>query len=147
MTKQPKPPLIIYCDTREQRPPPFPEGVTLERVTMDSGDYTTEKLQGIAVVERKSMNDFASTITAGRERFDDEVRRLAGYRWKAIVVEGELSGVYRCTRAHPHSILGSIASFCARSDLPTLFALNESGAGRLIAGLLRRWEERLVDSG
>jgi len=139
------PEFVIYCDSREQTPPPFPNGVRLERVTMSEADYTTPALQGIAVIERKSADDFASSITAGRERFDDEIRRLLPYRWKCIVVEGELSQIYRERQIHPHSVLGSIASFMARSDLPTLFAVNAVGAGRLIAGILRRWEERLAD--
>jgi ERCC4-type nuclease len=136
-------PLTILVDTREQLIPPFPAGVLVERVTMDAGDYTTPGLQGIAVIERKSVSDFAQSITHSRERFDDEVRRLVGYRWRCIVVEGDLSTVYRESRVHPHSVLGSIASFFARADLATLFAVSASGAGRLIAGILRRWEERL----
>jgi ERCC4-type nuclease len=119
--------------------------VVLERVTMAEADYTSPGLQGVAVVERKSVADFAQSLTHSRERFDDEVRRLRGYRWKAIVVEGDLSTVYReAPGVHPHSVLGSVASFLARADLPTLFAANASGAGRLICGLLRRWEERLA---
>jgi hypothetical protein len=52
--------------------------------------------------------------------------------------------VYRVSAAHPHSVLGSIASFFARSDCPCLFAVNAHGAGRLISGILRRWEERVA---
>ncbi len=111
---------------------------------MSEADYTSPKLQGIGVVERKSTSDFASSITHSRERFDDEVRRLKAYRWKCIIVEGSLHDVYRCTTAHPHSIIGSIASFYARADIPTIFAGNAAGAGRLIAGILRRWEERIL---
>lgn len=135
--------LTICVDTREQTPPPFPDGVVLERWTLSEGDYTTPMLQAIAVVERKSVSDFCGTISRGRERFEDELRRLQGYRWKAIVVEGELSEIYRATQMHPHSILGSLASFFARADVPTFFAVNPAGAGRFIAGTLRRWEERL----
>jgi ERCC4-type nuclease len=137
-------PFEIYCDTREQRPPPMPDGVLVERVTMETGDYTTPRLQGIAIIERKSISDFASSITRDRERFDDELRRMLAYRWRAIVVEGDLSEVYRASAAHPNSVLGSIASFFARSDCPVLFAVNPHGAGRLICGILRRWEERLA---
>jgi ERCC4-type nuclease len=137
-------PFIIYCDTREQMPPPFPDGVTLERVTMAEADYTTHLLQGIAAIERKSLSDFANSITRDRERFDDELRRLVPYRFKCICVEGDLGTLYRESAVHPHSVIGSIASFYARRDCPTLFVLNAAGAGRLIAGLLRRWEERLT---
>jgi ERCC4-type nuclease len=136
-------PFVIICDTREQTPPPFPDGVVLERRTLHEADYTTPALADVARVERKSVSDFASTITHGRDRFDREIERLRPYRWKAIVVEGDLSEVYRASLVHPHSVLGSIASFFARHDCPTLFAANPAGAGRLIAGLLRRWEERL----
>jgi ERCC4-type nuclease len=137
-------PFVVLCDTREQAPPPMPDGVVLERATLHEGDYSTSALLtgAVAVIERKSVSDFCSTLSHGRERFDREVQRLQAYKWKCIVVEGDLSAVYRATAMHPHSILGSIASLYARWDVPTLFAANEAGCGRLIAGLLRRWQER-----
>ena len=138
-------PLIILADSREKAVPPFPPGVEVQRATLGEADYTTPGLRELAVIERKSVGDFASTITHGRERFDREVERLRRYRWKAIVVEGDLSEVYRASAVHPHSVIGSIASFFARADIPTLFAVNPAGAGRLIAGILRRWQERVAD--
>ena len=138
------PPFIVWCDTREQTPPPFPDGVVLERVTMGEADYTTAALQGVGVVERKGC-DFVSSLTHDRERFEDELRRLQGYRWRCIIVEKDLSECYRMSATHPHSILGSIASLYARWDCPVLFAVNPSGAGRLIAGILMRWERRLKE--
>jgi ERCC4-type nuclease len=128
----------------EQAIPPFPAGIVIERATLAEADYTTPGLIRIARIERKSPADLASTLSHGRERFDREVQRLQPYRWKCVVVEGDLSEVYRTTAMHPHSILGSIASLYARWDVPVLFAVNPAGAGRLIAGLLRRWEERLA---
>lgn len=139
--------LTVLVDTREQRVPPFPEGVAIERATLHEGDYTTPALRSIAVIERKSVSDFCSTISHGRDRFDREVQRLQAYRWKCVLVEGELSEVYRSTAMHPHSIIGTIASFFARWDVPTIFVGNASGCGRLMAGLLRRWEERAAEGG
>lgn len=141
---KPPEPMVILADTREQVIPPFPPGVTIERATMGEADYTTPALRTIAVIERKSVCDLAGTLSWQRERFDREVQRLQPYRWKCVVVEGDLSEVYRVTAMHPHSILGSIASLYARWDVPVLFAANPAGAGRLIAGLLRRWEERMA---
>ncbi len=137
------PPFVIYADTREQRIPPFPTGVDVERWTLDAGDYTTAALQGVGVIERKSAGDYAGSITRDRERFDDELRRLLAYRWRAIVVEGTLDEVLFATRAHPHSVVGTVASHLARSDCATLFVGTPALAGRLIAGILRRWQERL----
>jgi ERCC4-type nuclease len=58
---------------------------------------------------------------------DREVERLRPIRFKAIVVEGDLSQVYRECNVHPHAVLGTIASFLARADLPVLFAVNPHG--------------------
>jgi ERCC4-type nuclease len=137
-------PLVILADTREQVIPPFPPGVVVERRMMKEADYTTLALFDIARIERKSVCDLASTITWGRERFDREVQRLQALRWKAVVVEGEPHEIYRVSAVHPHSVIGTIASLLARYDTPVLFAVNPVGAGRLMAGLLRRWEERLA---
>lgn len=136
-------PLIVWADTREQIIPPFPEGVVLERVTLSEGDYTCPATQGIGVVERKNPDDFASSLTRDRERFEDELRRLQGYRWKIICVESDVTTLYRTSGMHPHSLLGSVASLTARWDCPVLFAGNAAGCGRLIAGLLSRWGNRL----
>jgi ERCC4-type nuclease len=137
------PPFVIFCDPREQRPPRFPDGVVLERVTLAEADYSSEVCQGIAVVERKNPDDFASSLTRDRERFEDELRRLQGYRWKCVVVESDISTIYRTSGMHPHSVLGSVASLTARWDCPVLFAGNAHGCGRLIAGLLSRWGKRI----
>lgn len=145
MTSRAAPPFTILADSREKAIPPFPEGVTVERATLHEADYTTPRLRSVAVIERKSVCDLASTLSWGRERFDREVRRLQPYRWRCVVVEGDLTEVYRVTSMHPHSILGSIASLYARWEIPTIFAGNAAGAGRLMAGLLRRWEERVAE--
>lgn len=137
-------PFVVLADTREQMIPPFPDGVVVERRMLKEGDYSTPLLVDVARIERKSPTDFASTITWGRERFDREVQRLQALRWKAVVVEGELHDVYRASAVHPNAVIGTIASLFARWEVPVLFALNPAGAGRLMAGLLKRWDERLA---
>jgi ERCC4-type nuclease len=139
----PPAPFTIFVDSREQRPPPFPDGVVLERVTLSEGDYTSEICQGVAVIERKNPDDFASSLTRDRERLEDELRRLQGYRWKLVCVESDITTIYRTSGMHPHSLLGSVASLTARWDCPVLFAGNAAGCGRLIAGLLSRWGKRI----
>jgi len=141
-------PLIVLCDTREQVVPPFPDGVVIERRMMKEGDYSSPVLvDTLARIERKSICDFVSTLSWGRERFDREVQRLQPYRWKCVVVGGDITEAYRVSAMHPHAIIGSVASLFARWEIPVLFAGNPAGAGRLIAGLLRRWEERVAEEG
>ena len=134
-------PFVVLADTREQRIPPFPDGVKVERQMMEEGDYSTPSLINVARIERKSTNDFASSLTWQRERFDREIVRLKAYRHASIVVEADLSEVYRLSHVHPHAILGSIASFYARANVATFSAVNAAGCGRLIAGILRRLDE------
>jgi ERCC4-type nuclease len=142
MTRPPPEPLHIIEDTRQQCSLVWPAGVTVERRTMPEADYTTEALWGIAAIELK-RDDFAAAVGSDRARFDREIERLKPYRWKAIVVAGELLSVYRETMVHPHAILGSISSWYARHDVPCLFVGNDTSAARVIAGLLRRWTERV----
>jgi ERCC4-type nuclease len=141
--KEEKPPFIILTDTREVNVPPFPEGCVVVRKLLKEADYSSPFLENIARIERKAPGDLASTLSWGRERFDREVQRLLKYRFRCIVVEADLSEVYRCSAMNPNAILGSLASMYSRYDLPTFFAVNPVGAGRLIAGILRRLEERV----
>jgi hypothetical protein len=138
-------PFRLIEDTRCQQKMPWPEGIEVERRTMPEADYTSEKLWGVAAIELKRA-DFAAAVGSDRERFDREVARLKPYRWKCIVVADEILSVYRGSLVHPHSVLGSIASWYARHDIPTLLVGNDAGAARLIAGLLRRWQERLEET-
>jgi ERCC4-type nuclease len=136
--------LHVWYDTREQDPFEPIEGVTLERVSLPTGDYTTERLQLVAVIERKSILDFASSITHGRDRLDSEIDRMKDYKWRAIIVEGSIDAVWRERQIHPHSVIGTVASFLARHDVPVLFAGTRVAAARMAFGCLRRWEERLL---
>ena len=123
--------------------PPFPEGCIIQRDTISEGDYSTPGLKEMVRLERKSASDFMQTLSRGRDRFDREVVRLKPFKYKAIIVEADLLQCYReGPGVHPHAVLGSLASWWARYDLPTFFAGNETGAGRLMAGILRRLEER-----
>ena len=79
--------LVIWIDTREQKPLSFINPT--KNIKIDCGDYT---MGGDAFdhtfVDRKSGSDFISTMTAGYERFQREMKRcesIGGYMF--IVVE------------------------------------------------------------
>jgi DNA excision repair protein ERCC-4 len=140
----PKAPLTILVDTREQRPPPFPKGVLVEREMQVEGDYTTRFLCNVARIERKSASDFYGSITHDRARFMREVERLKRFPHRVIVVEGDLGDlVIGATRSSvsPNAVVGTMASLYARHGLPVLFAHSPVLVGRLIAGILSRLEE------
>ena len=134
-------PLVILADTREQRVPPFPDGVTVERVTLSEGDYTTRALYGSARIERKSESDLLGSLTRGRERLEREADRLRKFPFRCIVVEGSFASCARGSGMTETSLLGSVASLHARWEIPTVFLDSPATVGAYIAGVLRRLEE------
>jgi ERCC4-type nuclease len=135
---------VILCDTREQRPPPLPDGFVYVRATLAEGDFTTPTLLDVARIERKNPQDFASSMTRDHTRVFREAERLRPYAFKCIVVETDLSHfIMRRHRgaAHPNAIVGSICSLFARYGCPVLFAHDALTAGHMIAGILRRLED------
>ena len=99
-------PVPVLIDTREQRPWAFanivadaqdggdgakPMIVTTKPATLASGDYSLDGFTDQIAIERKSINDFRSTIVGGRERFERELARLSLLKVAAVVVEAEWS--------------------------------------------------------
>lgn len=122
--------FTIAVDTREQLPYDF-ESVTVSihneqvpiqietvRVKLCEGDYSIAGTQHQIAVERKSIADAASTLTRGRKRFVNELERLGGYDYSAVVVEGEwnelMQYVYTMTQASPASVDSTIIALSQR---------------------------------
>jgi ERCC4-type nuclease len=63
------------------------------RRALPAGDYSIEGLEDSVAVERKTLEDFVSTVIRSRKRFTRELQRLAGYEAACIVVEADLSDI------------------------------------------------------
>lgn len=92
-------PLEIIIDTREQTPWAWEPHQVRPRVCgLDAGDYAlaadVEELPGRSTLmvrfalERKSLEDFVSTISTGWDRFQRELDRMAGFPARIVIVEG-----------------------------------------------------------
>jgi len=96
-------PFVITIDTREQLPWDFRgipadagqgEGSVIVPTVvkgLKSGDYSVLGYEDRIAIEKKSAADLVGTIGQGRERFERELERLAGYDFATVVVEAELS--------------------------------------------------------
>lgn len=121
---------VIVIDTREQEPLAF---LNLPSRTggLFTGDYSVAGLEGVFSVERKSIPDLVACSTAERDRFERELHRLRGYRFKRLLIVGSeadvLAGNYR-SRANPRSILGSVHAFEVRYDVPVLWIADPEAA-------------------
>src|SRR5690606_38465379 len=104
-------PFIVIIDNREQKPFRF-DGFTVQsrngemlpllvpqqRGTLKQGDYSLRGFEDRVAIERKSLHDLFHTIAHERERFNDELKRMAHLPCDldglaAVVVEAKWSRV------------------------------------------------------
>jgi len=133
-------PATIIIDTREQEPYSFDPRLTATvRQALPAGDYSVAGLEQRVAVERKSLDDFVSTVIHARRRFRDELRKLAGYRAACVVVEGGVADVllqrYRGA-AHPDAVLGNALSILLDHGVPVLFCGNRQAACQFVQAYL-----------
>lgn len=103
-------PFTVVIDTREQAPFRF-TGIEADKTAagsksgdtsrdqslivptvnacLESGDYSIVGHEHDVAIERKSVGDWFSSISAERDRFEREMERLAEIRYAAVVIEGD----------------------------------------------------------
>jgi len=89
-------PVTISVDTRERYPYRFVrQGAQTVRATVGAGDYAVHTPDGtlVAAVERKSLDNLASTLSDGSLAF--QLQRLAELPLAAIVVEGRYGALFK----------------------------------------------------
>ena len=123
---------VIVIDTREQEPLPFTRLPKI-RAGLYSGDYSVAGMEALFSIERKSVADLVSCCAgSNRERFEHELHRLRGYRFKRLLIIGTRSeierGEYR-SKVTPPAVLGSLCAWEIRYDIPVVWANTpEAGA-------------------
>ena len=99
------------------------------------------------MIERKSLPDYLSSITNGKERFQREMERLKSYRWRWIVVEADFSdivtGAYQSC-VNPNAAIGLTAAYSVR-HAPVFFASNHAHAGIIVERLLLMCWKQIQD--
>lgn len=128
--------MKLIIDSREQRPLPFPDGVFTETGSLYSGDYSIKGLESLFAVERKSLDDLAASCTRERERFERELHRLRGFRFKRLLIVGtraDLAAGRYYSKANPKAIAATLGAFEVRYDLPVVFVPTPEAGGRTVA--------------
>ncbi|HOP40532.1 MAG TPA: ERCC4 domain-containing protein [Geobacteraceae bacterium] len=134
--------MVIIIDTREQRPYGF--SVPTIRRKLDAGDYSIEGYESVAAVERKELNDYVQTVIYQKERFRKELKKLAGYRLKAIVVEASMSDILsKQYEGHisPVSVIGATVAIHLSYGVPIHFCSNRQIAVHYTETLLTHFYE------
>jgi ERCC4-type nuclease len=133
-------PVPFIVDTREQEEYAFdPRLVATVRRALPAGDYSVAGMENLVAVERKSLDDFVSTVIRSRARFRKELRKLAEYRAACVVVEAGLLEVlthrYRGD-AHPNAVVGSALSIILDFRVPVFFCSSRQAACHFVQAYL-----------
>jgi ERCC4-type nuclease len=122
---------VLVIDSREQEPLRF-EHLQAVSGTLYSGDYSIRGLEDSFAVERKSLDDLANCcLSSNRKRFEHELHRLRGYRFKRLLVIGSREDVaagHYYSRIAPKAVLATLGAFEVRYDLPVVFAETSESA-------------------
>jgi DNA excision repair protein ERCC-4 len=141
----------IVVDTREQEPYAFESlRVTSVRRALPAGDYSIAGLETIVAVERKTLDDFVSTVVWSRDRFRRELDRLRDYTAACVVVEADLRQVLKgqyWSNARPASVLGAAIAIIVDSGVPVFFCSDREAARLFVERYLLRCHARLSGSG
>jgi len=149
MTSTPRFKPVIVIDTREQQSYSFSEATVAGSVrkALPAGDYSVEGYETDIAIERKTLDDYISTIIHARGRFSRELTTLSTYRFAWIVVEGSLDEVLHgryASRVHPAALMGLTMLVMTEYRIPVLFAHDRPCARALTEALLLTAAKRLA---
>lgn len=128
--------IIVLVDSRELGAIVTRElaklGVLVRSQTLEVGDFV---LSDRVVVERKDVEDFASSIIDGR-LFQQAGRLKESYAKPIIIVEGEtLSG---SGRVRPEAMMGAYASILVDYGIPIVWTQKPPETAQLMFAIARR---------
>lgn len=138
----------IVVDSREKVPYAFDSSkASVARAMLPAGDYSLAGFETRVAVERKSLDDFVSTVIFGKERFRAELDLLADYEFAAIVVEAGiddlLAGRYR-SKTNPLSVFAIACSIIADRRIPVFFLSDRQTSQAAVEQILSRLYRQLT---
>jgi ERCC4-type nuclease len=129
--------------------------VEVKEVTLTTGDYTVQEpghygnnstYHSPFAVERKAKDDLIGSITADRDRFEDEIERAS--EWESpmpVIIEAPLDrfkkGRYYAD-VHPNAILGTVSKWPKYKNVDFFFADSQEDAERRTFEFLKWWFQR-----
>lgn len=114
---------VVIIDSREQARLVFTR-LPFVIGGLDTGDYSFCGGETVFSCERKSIQDLVACCGPERSRFERELIRLRGYRFRRLVIVGhraEITAQHYRGRTTPKAILNTLAAFEARYDLPVIW--------------------------
>lgn len=140
---------VVICDTREQTPLPILR-LPVIRGTLTTGDYSFSGGQELFSIERKTVADLIGCCCGeSRERFERELHRLRGFRFKRLLIVGARAeieaGTYR-GNVKPAAVLNSLSAWECRHDCPVVFEATPAAAGRRVESWAFWYAREIVEN-
>lgn len=140
----------IVIDNREKKPYNFPTVDSVIHKEIETGDYTRQGFEDTFAVERKTLDDLATSLGAERDRFEREIERAQMLDEFVVVVEAEADAVYEfadqsdCpnyySSIHPNSIIGTVEQWPDKYDTLTFeWCGDRNGAMQETLYYLDKW--------
>ncbi len=133
--------VVIIVDTRESGSQVVQElvryNVKLDLKTLEVGDFV---LSDRVVVERKTSNDFSTSIIDGR-LFSQATSLKDSYEKPLFLIEGETLYTFRDIR--PEAVMGAVSSLLIDYDIPIAWTRDPSETALLLFSIARR--EQLLE--
>jgi len=116
---------LILVDSREQLPLQF-RNLQSVIATLATGDYSVAGLTSVFAIERKTISDLIGCcVGENRQRFEKELHRLQAYKFRRLLIVGsraEIEAMRYQSRISPRAVLGSLAAWEVRYDVPVVFS-------------------------
>ncbi len=131
-TNEAKNKVLVYADTREQGSDVVKELKEMDCLVkvkqLEVGDYI---VSDEIVVERKTIDDFLSSIIDGR-LFEQLFSMASNYPLPLMIVEGNLELLYSLRNIHRNAIIGTLTSIALNYKTPILFTKNQKETAEFI---------------
>jgi ERCC4-type nuclease len=111
--------FTVIVDSREKLPYEFKDyPVNVETDKLDTGDYTIKGYRDYLAIERKTKEDFLSSISQNRDRFQNELKRARKFVKPMEIVVEEPERTFKLSSGnsfdntfsniHPNAVKGTI---------------------------------------
>lgn len=141
--------LNIIVDSREQKEWKFSKDHTLWRAPLHTGDYTLLNWEDLVTIDRKELSDIVGCmLKANRQRFIKELKRMSRYPFAAVVIEADLSEIYKGnyrSKISPESVIGSLTKWAIKYGVHVYYASNRTYASKLCVKILSHFAKNYIE--
>lgn len=142
LTKKIKPFTIVIAGNEQL--PYFFEGYpcAVKVAPLETGDYSILGKEKKVCIERKSLSDLRGSTGNGRDRLEEEFRRMISFEYAAFVTEAYIEDIYSpddYSRMNPDSTYSTLISWGIKYGVQVFFCGNRKNAEKTVFEILEKF--------